>query len=379
MVTTVHTSMDERIFLKEAVSLAQHGYEVCIIGHHPRVETLQNVRFYPLPQSQNRIRRILLSPWHAFKIARQVKADIYHFHDPELYPLAAMIHWLFRRPVVMDIHEHYGKDIMSKHWIPRYLRSLYCHSFTLIENICLHQIKALIYVVPAIAERYRHFKKSKIEIRNYPILDAFELKYNEHIERDPYRAIYSGAITPDRGVIELIDAMSIICRSIPEAKLDIMGPAISPEFLSFLIDKIKQLNLESQITLIPSVPYHEMKYHLIKASIGYVTLLPRSENLVIALPNKTFEYMACRLAIICSDFPFYRNLMNESKAGVWVDPSDPQKIAAQTIQLMNNPDHCRHLGENGYQMVKTRYSWSAEARKLTAFYHELFQRNSITL
>lgn len=379
MITTVHSSIDERIYLKEAVSLVQSGYKVSIIGNHPGEETLQHVKFYPLPQTKNRIHRILFSPWHALRLARKIKADIYHFHDPELYPLASLLFILYRRPVIMDIHEHYGKDIMSKHWIPKRLRKIYCSIFTIIENLCLHNVRALIYVVPAIAERYQHVKRPKIEIRNCPILEAFTVAEDISIPRESTRAIYTGRLDPTNGILELVKAFALIRQETPHARLDIMGPKMTDEFYQILEKEINALDLQNTVFLRPPVPYYEMKYELFKASIGYVTLLPTSENNSIGRPNKTYEYMACKLAVISSDFPSMRKLMDESRGGLCVDPSNPVDIAEKTSSLMKNPDYCRQLGENGYQMVQTHYCWSMESQKLVSFYHNLFSSKKTNL
>jgi len=85
-ITSVHRAFDNRIFHKECKALVAAGYDVTLIAQNDRNEVIDGVRILALPRVKNRISRMiginLLSLIHA---VRQ-KAQIYHFHDPELIP-----------------------------------------------------------------------------------------------------------------------------------------------------------------------------------------------------------------------------------------------------------------------------------------------------
>ena len=86
ILTTVHQLFDTRIFHKEAKTLVQAGYNVTLIAQHRKNEIVDEVRIIALPKPKNRFFRIFFLTWKAYKIALKQKADIYHFHDPELLP-----------------------------------------------------------------------------------------------------------------------------------------------------------------------------------------------------------------------------------------------------------------------------------------------------
>jgi len=75
--------------------------------------------------------------------------------------------------------------------------------------------------------------------------------------------------------------------------------------------------------------------------------------------------------VIASDFPVWREIVDDAGCGVLVDPQDPHAIAAAINSLMADEDRMRQLGEAGKQAVLQKYSWAAEGRKLVDLYAQL--------
>ena len=84
LLTSVHSAFDDRIFHKEAKTLAKRGYKVVLIAQHDKEETVAGVRIIPLPKPKNRFERMTKVTWRLFIFALKEKASVYHFHDPEL-------------------------------------------------------------------------------------------------------------------------------------------------------------------------------------------------------------------------------------------------------------------------------------------------------
>ena len=104
ILSSVHPPFDTRIFHKQARSLASAGYDVTLVVPHARDETVDGVKLRALPQAGSRPRRMLGAPARVLREALRLRADVYHFHDPELIPIALL---LKRRgkSVIYDVHE----------------------------------------------------------------------------------------------------------------------------------------------------------------------------------------------------------------------------------------------------------------------------------
>src|SRR6516162_8743849 len=131
--TSVHSAYDLRI-LKECRSLADAGYQVTIIAPHSCNEINEGVQIRGVLTFEGRFRRMTRTVWRVYREAVRQRADIYHFHDPELIPVGLLLKARGKK-VIYDAHEAYPQKILSKSWIPLRLRSLVSRLFAVVERI----------------------------------------------------------------------------------------------------------------------------------------------------------------------------------------------------------------------------------------------------
>lgn len=372
ILTTVHSAFDIRIYHKQAKTLARAGYDVTLITNHDRKEEVDGIKIIPLPKAKNRFERMFVNSFRAFLIAFKHNADIYHFHDPELYLMGAFLKIFTGKPVISDAHEHYEKDILGKEWLSPQYRRTYLFFFKIFERISLPFLDAIVYVVPDIGDRYKKlgFKGKFVEVRNYPDLSILNIA-NDNNDKNPKQAIFFGGVFSVSGISELVKSFIHVTKTIPDARLDIIGKTAPVTYKDELLNLIKEYQLENNVFLHDPVPITELNKFASSASIGLITYLPVTENNVIGLPNKIFEYMAFKLAVIASDFPLYKEVVIGSNAGFTVDPTSPEDIAEKLITLMQNPNLCKDFAESGYQNVMKTYNWENESQKLLNLYDDL--------
>src|SRR6476469_5707469 len=125
--TSVHFADDLRI-IKECRSLAGAGYQVTLIAPHPSDEITGGVQIRGVPVVEGRLRRMTLTVWRTYREAVRQRADIYHFHDPELIPVGLLLKARGKK-VVYDAHEAYPQKILCKSWIPIKLRPVVSRLF----------------------------------------------------------------------------------------------------------------------------------------------------------------------------------------------------------------------------------------------------------
>ncbi len=362
ILTSVHSSFDDRIFHKEAKTLVKAGYKVVLIAQHTKEEIVDGVRIIPLSKPRNRFERMTKVMWKLFMSALGEKADIYHFHDPELIPIGLSLK-LFDKKVIYDVHEHYPNSILDRYWIPRSLRKAISKLFNLFENLFVPFFDYIIYTTPIVGERYKELKVRRERIENYPLI---ELSENFKKNSQKY-IIYLGGMTEVRGIAELIEGFGIVAEKYPDWELYLVGSAKPPSFSKKIEKLIFKLNIEKNVKLIPWVPYEEKERFSSQASIGIVTYLPYANN-ISCLPNKLFDYMLVGLPVVASDFPLYKEIVDGNRCGLTVDPSSPKEIARAIKYLIEHTKEGRKMGENGRKAILRKYNWKRESRKLLEIY-----------
>lgn len=367
VLTTVHQAYDGRIYHKEIKSLKKAGFHITYIAPEPEDESIakeDGIELLPIYKPKSELSRFLRS-FEVLKKAINTKADIYHFHDPELLPVGVLLRLFTRKTVLFDVHEHYPNAIMSKKYLKSYMKKPVSLLYRLIERISLKFISGIVYTTEEVGERYQKYKSVKVE--NYPLKSMF-FNGNKNNKLNSFEVLYLGGITPIRGIEELIRAFKIVHNQLPVAKLVFVGSFESLSFKEKINQLIHELNLMDVVEFQGKVPYTEINAFLLNASVGIIPYLPVPNHLV-CLPNKLFEYMAAGIPVVASDFPHYRKVVETANSGKLVNPEDPNDIAKGILALLNRQSSLEFHSARGKKSFETIYNWDNEEKKLIEFYH----------
>jgi glycosyltransferase involved in cell wall biosynthesis len=365
MLSTVHQALDDRIFYKEAKTLARVGYEVVLIAQHDGDEMVDGVKIVALPKPRNRFARIFGLTWRAFHLSLRERAEVYHFHDPELLPIGVLLKIFTRAKVVYDVHEDVPEQILTKHWIPRLLRRPLAEVFNAFEKLMARALDAVVVATEGIAEKFARLKP--IVIHNYPDLGMLPNPSTRHGEGKEKVLVYVGGISKIRGAIEMVQALENL-NSAWDVRLDLIGKFEPPE----LEQELQGLPGYQHVRFFGWLPWEEAWHHAQSAIVGLVLFHP-APNHEKALPNKLFEYMAAGLPVVASNFPLWKEIVEGNRCGITVDPLDPKAIAQAIEYLLAHPEEARQMGENGRRAVEEKYNWEREKEKFLKLYAELLK------
>jgi glycosyltransferase involved in cell wall biosynthesis len=366
LLTSVHPAFDTRIFHKQARSLAKAGYEVTLIAQHDRDEIVDGVRIVALPKPKNRFYR-MLGTWRVFKLARIEKADIYHFHDPELLFVGILLKLLSCGITIYDVHENIKWQILTKPWLHNFMRRPLSLLYQLVERISLPFVDYIIIAEDSYVKNYGK-KCNIVSIRNYPILSYSRVRATS---KDNHPAVvYVGGITESRGVLELVKSMNIMKSRYENIYLILVGEIYD----NVIMQKLQKMRVEFDIvnnTCISGEIAHEKIYDILSESTIGVAILHNEPNYIESLPTKLFEYMASGLPIVASNFPLWKQIVDDIGCGLTVDPLNPIQIAEALEYLIEHPDEANKMGNNGRKAVLEKYNWESESKKLLTVYESL--------
>lgn len=364
--TTVHQPFDTRIFHKECKTLTRNGYKVILIAQHERNEVVDGVRIIALPRPRNRFYRILGLTWRAFRLAVMQQAEVYHFHDPELLPAGVLLKIFTTGSVIYDVHEDVPQQILTKYWIPPFLRRTFAKIFNITEKLMARVFDGVVVATEGIAEKFARF--NPIVIHNYPDLRMFPIQSPLPQEEKENILVYVGGISRLRGAFEMVHALESLDPSL-NVHLDMIG-RFEP---SGLDKELQSLPGYIHVQFIGWLAPENVYVHLRKTILGLVCLHPEPRY-IVSLPIKLFEYMAAGLPVIASNFPLWKDIVEGSHCGLCIDPLNSKEISKAIEFLLMNPEEARIMGENGRRAVEEKYNWEKEGEKLLTLYEELPNR-----
>lgn len=363
-VTSVHPRYDVRILHKECVSLARHGFAVALLVNDTLPdEKFENVEIISTQfKPRNRFDRMFISKKRIRNLMREIDADIYHFHDPELLPEAA---WIKHRgkTVIFDFHEDVAQQILFKTWIPKCFRVIISNLYAKYERNMARKFDALISVTPKIVEKLKRIHKKTIMVTNFPIVtEDFSVYRSEKI-----RALcFAGVIAEDWSHDVIIRAI----ESIDDVEYILAGSGSS-----VYIDQLKKLKGWEKVRFLGKIPHNEVKEIYDEAMVGMALLGFRTQvGDEGTLGNtKLFEFMAAGLPVICSNNRIWSEIIQKHECGISLDPEDIGEISNAITKLIESPSLALEMGTNGRYAVKHEYNWKTQEKKLISLYNYIIK------
>ena len=363
-ITTVHPRYDIRIFLKEVCSISNYEAVFLIVADGLGDDKIHNICIKDVGRSKNRWNRMFYSVFKMLFCVLKTDVKLVHFHDPELLIIVPFLK-LFGRKVVYDVHENVHKQILSKSYIPALMRGLASKSFFLFETFICNYLNGIVCATPAIARRFSKYSEIVSIINNFQLQDELMISANQKNKKEK-SLIYIGAITIERGIKQLVDAVGLLNG---KCFLNLAGTFENDA----LFNEVSQKHGWKYVKFFGQIGRAEISDLLNSSVVGVVNFLP-APNHMESQPNKMFEYMSAGLPILCSDFPLWEEIVIQNNCGITINPLSPISIAHAIDQLLSDDIFCRTLGENGRIAVLKKYNWLTEEKKLVHLYEVILDQ-----
>lgn len=355
----VHIYDDIRVFKKEAISLANAGFETVLYARIAAATEVEGVKVKPVRKYSNRFERIFLTMPTLFINALKEKAQVYHLHNPDTLPIGILLK-LFGKKVIYDTHEDFQERILIREWIPSIFRKILSSIVVGGEYLAGRLFNKVIITQAQLADRI----KNSLLLANAPIIMPFE-KRSISKEADLIRLVYLGMINNYRGLTSMLEVLLIMNKT-KKTRLWLIGGAD----IEGTIENAQAHEAWQYVDFLGFLPQKKAFEYVMRAHFGML-LLHDYVDYRNTSPNKIYEYMTFAVPFIATNFPRWQQQLAASNSGIFVDVKDPIAIAASIIAASNQTAHYQEMAKNGQHYIQEEFNWTMENKKLIGLYKEL--------
>ncbi len=384
IVENLPVPFDTRVW-QEATTLVANGYTVSVIcpkgkGYTQEEEIIDGVHIFrhDLPKEGNGAIGYALEYGMALKeelrlakkIYKEIGFDVIHGCNPpdDIYMVARF----FKKYGVKYVFDHH--DICPELFEAKFGKTsglLYKSQLWLEKQTYKHCEFAFVtnesYKKIAI-ERGKMNPDKVIVLRSGPKLERMKLMSPvESIKRGyQYMVGYLGVIGQQEGIQYILEAAKYIKERDNNVFWGIVGGGPHLEAMKKMA---KEMGLEDCVEFTGRVPDQQMLEYLNTADVCVNSDEYNSMNDKSTM-NKILEYMALAKPIV--QFDLTEGRYSAQEASLYAKNNDAVDMAEKIIELLNNPEKRKVMGEYGRNRVVNELSWEHTSKALIEGYEKLF-------
>jgi glycosyltransferase involved in cell wall biosynthesis len=177
------------------------------------------------------------------------------------------------------------------------------------------------------------------------------------------KLLWIGRFMPRKGVLLLLDVMNEL-KNYPGITLTVVGDG---EMKNAIVNKVKEYQLESTVTLTGKVPFVQVREFYISHHVFFYTSLRDS------CPAQLMEAGAFGLPVVTINLHGQALIVND-KTGVVCDCDTPEIAIGQLknaiIDLYNHPDKVTSLSTAAYEFANQQ-TWKIKINKIVSNYYPI--------
>jgi glycosyltransferase involved in cell wall biosynthesis len=190
---------------------------------------------------------------------------------------------------------------------------------------------------------------------------GLDLKYNY--------VCFVGNLLPWQGVEYLIHAAPLILEKHSNVRFLIIGDGVMKKELEQLSSDFE---ISDSFIFTGYTKYEDIPSYI---SASDICVAPYIKNRTTS-PLKIYEYFACGRPVVASNVSDVNDLFIKSEGGICITPEDINELSRAILNLLQNNELRKKMGENGYKYVLENQTWDNVAKKTETIFKDLvFESN----
>ncbi len=170
---------------------------------------------------------------------------------------------------------------------------------------------------------------------------------------------YVGAHGVANHLIQAVQTAEILHSKYPEVLFLMIGEGMEKAMLK---KEVEKRGVGNAVRFIDAVPKKEVFKYILASDAG-TSILKKVDTFKTVYSNKTFDYMSCKKPIFMLIDGVSRELVENARCGVYVEPENPQLFAKIIENYLSQPLSLQNMGDNGYTYAHVHFDRQALAEK----------------
>ena len=188
--------------------------------------------------------------------------------------------------------------------------------------------------------------------------------------RLPSHLVFVGRLVPKKGLEHLLDALHQLRQAGISFSAEIVGHG---PLAGTLAEKTRSLGLDDQVRFAGPVSHDSLADHYQRAAIAVFPFVEAADGDQEGFGLVMVEAMGCGCAVIASDLPAVRDVIQNGETGVLVPPGDSRALAAAIRDALEDPARTCAMAEHGRAYALEHFDWSVTRRKFNVIYRTLIR------
>ncbi|WJS95117.1 glycosyltransferase family 4 protein [Flavobacterium johnsoniae] len=221
------------------------------------------------------------------------------------------------------------------------------------------------------------FKNQKVKTKVIPNgIDLTLFKNEFPQEYTENSLLYFGTLIRKKGVLELPEVFSQVRKTIPNAKLILIGgDSFDIQTGSDSTWKIMQNTFDIEdlknVFYLGQIPYQEVQKHIKEANVCVFPSFAETLGMV------TIEAMALQKAVVNTNIGWAQELIEDKESGFLVHPTNHVEYANRIVELLQHKNLVLEIGKKARLKVEDKFDIRKIAKDNMTFYAEIINSNLV--
>jgi glycosyltransferase involved in cell wall biosynthesis len=246
------------------------------------------------------------------------------------------------------------------------------------ERAWIH--KAAVVVFPEkdradFSQKVTNLPKEPLIVPNFPLKDYFKFSEDWNLlsenRWENITLFYRGSISDSSAMQETITAASLLDLKVNIKFVGFLTPANAEKLASW----VAHTNISNSFTYLGTLPYKDLQGYTLASTIGFALYKNTYFDRVACVTacNKIYEYAACGLPVIVSNFPNYREYLGNESWVHFANPEDPHSIAIAVQDILRDFADYQAMCLAARRAFEEKYNYESAFSPLLAKINELIK------